>query len=488
MQKALMITQAGAERPFCNAAEALNAYAYEAFEKLNYKVEAMQLPPPGKVKRGGFHASTARREGLPAGWSMRAFGRLTRLREIEVALFCDGLQWVEPLDLFKANKKVVFFHGLSGLSLVWMRRDVDLCGNSQWTQELLRGYGGYPDWASRNMICPDIFQRTTFVKCPLPALENLNGLGVGDSLPDGIWKELERDDCVYGLDSLLEANDQIHASLIVAINMIARQHADGRRFRLIVLERKLWRIQELMRRLPSEHPLIMALNTLQMTWRDLYFPIQNWVQQSDFFRLMRQSRFFLAFNQIPESFGMMPLECVLQGCPVYTNGSGNLRFLLPHSGNGMRVEDTEGLLDGDFDEHLRVAALVYGNAIQLDRDGTSPIREDLARGQGFIPENYSPEVFFESFSAMLGRSRPALPLLHEMQLDLSPTVRQWNRSSGRMLTDYGNHFLEHPQTKELERLLGRSAADLFGHATSHEQVFISGLWKKNVLTWRPQLT
>jgi glycosyltransferase involved in cell wall biosynthesis len=478
MQKALMITHAGAERPFHSASEALNAYVREALEKLNYKLEAMKLPL----------SETGTGESLLAMWPLQAAERLKRLEEVDVAFFCETYQWMEMFEFFKASKKVVFFHSLVSMPLVWMRRDCDLCGNSQWTQDVLRSLGGYPDWASRNMLCPDVFQRSAFVKCPLPALENLNGLGVGNPLPDSIWKELEQDDCIYGLDSLAEANDQIHASLIVAINMIARQHADGRRFRLIVHEHKLSQFQELMSRLPSEHPLIMALNTLQMTWRDLCVPIPYRLQQSDFFRLMRRSRFFLAINRIPETFGMMPLECVMQGCPVYTNGSGNLRFLLPHSGNGMRVEDTEGLLDGDFDEHLRVAALIYGNAIQLDRDGTSPIREDLARGQGFIRENYSPEVFFESFSAMLGRSRPALPLLHEMQLDLSPTVRQWNRSSGRMLTDYGNHFLEHPQTKELERLLGRSAADLFGHATSHEQVFISGLWKKNVLTWRPQLT
>jgi hypothetical protein len=471
-----MVTRAGTGRPFHNASGALNAYVHETFQKLRYEVEAMQLPPP----------STGTGENFLSHWTIQVLERLTRLKEVDVAFFCDTLQWMEPLELIRARKRVVFFHGLVVWPLVWMPRDFDLCGNSQWTQDVLRSLGGYPDWASRNMLCPDVFQRATFVRCPLPALENLNGLGASSPLPDSIWKELEQDDCVYGLDSLLEANDQIHASLIVAINMIARQHADGRRFRLIVPEYKLSVLQARARKLPPEHPLIMALSALQMTWRDFYFPIPDWLQQSDFFRLMRRSRFFLSFNQIPESFGMMPLECVMQGCPVYTNGSGNLRFLLPHSGNGMRVEDTEGLLDGDFDEHLRVAALIYGNAIQLDRDGTSPIREDLARGQGFIRENYSPEVFFESFSAMLGRSRPALPLLHEMQLDLSPTVRQWNRSSGRMLTDGGNHSLEHPQTKELERLLGRSAADLFGHATSHEQAFISELWNKGILTWRPQ--
>jgi hypothetical protein len=463
MRRALMVTQ-GEER-LC---EAFNAHVQETLKNLSYTVEGLEY-------------------NFMPHWSMQTVERLKRLEDVDVAFFCETAQWMEPLDLFRARKRVVFFHGLGVWSLVWMRRDVELCGNSQWTQDVLRSLGGYPDWASRNMICPDIFQRTTFVKCPLPALENLNGLGVGNSLPDSIGKELERDDCVYGLDSLSMANDQIHASLIVAINMIARQHADGRRFRLIVPEQKLSHVLELMRRLPSEHPLIMALSTLQMTWRDVYLPLPGWAQQSDLFRLMPLSRFFLSFNRIPEPFGMMQLECVLQGCPVYTNGSGNLRFLLPHSGNGMRVEDTEGLLDGDLDEHLRVAALIYGNAIQLDRDGTSPIREDLARGQGFIRENYSRKVFLESFSAMLGRSRPAAPSPHEMQLDLSPTVRQWNRSSGRMLTDAGNHFLEHPQTKELERLLGRSAADLFGHATSHEQAFISELWEEGMLTWRPQL-
>jgi len=470
-----MVTRAGTGRPFRNASEALNAYVHETLGKLGYAVEATQLPPP----------STFAGENFLGIWSMQAFEHLTRLKEVEVAFFCDALQWAEPLELFKARKKVVFFHGLVMWPLVWMRRDVDLCGNSRWTQEMLRSLGGYPDWAGGNLLCPDIFQRTTFVKCPLPALENLDGLGVGDPLPDDIWKGLEQDDCVYGIDSLREANDQIHASLILALNVVARQHADRRRFRLIVPENKFSFLQAQAANLPPGHPLITTLSALKMTWQDLYLPIPNWVQQSDFFRMMRRARFFLAFNRIPESFAMMPLECVMQGCPVYTNGSGNMRFLLPNNGHGMHVEDTEGLLDGDFEEHLRVARVIYGNAVQLDRGGSSPIREELGRGQDFIREHYNPEVFFQSFSAMLEQPRPASPSLHEMQLELSTTVRRWNKAAGRLLADLGNHVLEPPQTKELEGLLGRTAADLFAHASSHEQAFISELWNKGVLTWRP---
>jgi hypothetical protein len=237
--------------------------------------------------------------------------------------------------------------------------------------------------------------------------------------------------------------------------------------------------------LPPAHPLATSLVTLNLSLSDLYLPTPNWVKQSEFFCLMRRARFFLAFNRIPESFGLMPLECVMQGCPVYTNGSGNLRFLLPKS-HGIHIEDSQGLNYGNSQQQLRLAQLVYRNVVQLERSGPSTIRDELSRGQEFIREHYSREKFFRSFASVLDRQRTALPSHHDLGLSLNATVRQWNAGSGCMLTDFGNHSMELEHTKTLERLLGRNAADLFEHATSREQSFISELWQKGLLTWQIQ--
>ena len=62
----------------------------------------------------------------------------------------------------------------------------------------------------------------------------------------------------------------------------------------------------------------------------------------------------LAYNTFPEPFGFYVLESVHNGTPVYTNGAGNNRFLLP-PGHGIVVQET-GEMAGTFENPPAPAA------------------------------------------------------------------------------------------------------------------------------------
>lgn len=53
---------------------------------------------------------------------------------------------------------------------------------------------------------------------------------------------------------------------------------------------------------------------------------------------------WVGVQPVPEPFGFYVLESVHQGCPVYTNGVGNNRFLLPPE-HGINVYETFDMVE-----------------------------------------------------------------------------------------------------------------------------------------------
>jgi len=466
MNKAVMLVNATPGYPFQGASAALNTYLLEALRR-HYSVRVVSVQS----------------SYVP----LNALDMLERIKDAgpaDLAVYCDLSHWIDLVHVVAAKRTIVFFHGLVGTPLVWMTRRFDaLCCNSQWTTDVLRSLAGYPLWHCARVLCPDIFDRSYRVRCPLPALGHPNGAISGDPLPDEFYGRLARDSSAAVLGSFWEADDQMHGQLIVAINAVAQEHGDRRRFRLLVLPGKLEQLERWLRSGGRQPELLCSrLQSLQLSLADVITTLPTVrVKQADLFRLMRICRFALMFNKVPESFGLMPLECVLNDCAVHTNGSGNIRHLLPPS-HGILVHDVPPR-EPSADWALSVARAIYTHSMSESAEGLSEGRAELTRGRAYIHSTYTSDAFDEDIERIVhqcGRSRTVAAA--ELRLARGPLVRRWDAGDTDILCDTGIVKLTTRQEARVRHLLGASAATLFA-AAPDDQALVSGMWRKGLLTW-----
>lgn len=462
-----MIVSATPGYPFQGASAALNTYFAEYLRRSNYSVRIV-----------GVQSTYVPLNALETLEGIKAAG------PVDLAVYCDLSHWLESVNVVNAKRTVVFFHGLVGTPLVWMMKHFDaLCCNSQWTMDVLRSLAGYPLWDKRQLLCPDIYQRSYRIRCPLPALVYPEGAIAGEALPDEFYERLEEGSSVIGLDSFWEADNQTHCHLIVAINMVARQYGDGRLFRLVVPPGKLEQIERWLRSGgPQLEKLRARLRTLELSLSDIFAPLPTArVRQADLFRLMRMSRFALMFNKIPESFGMMPLECVLNACAVHTNGSGNIRHLLPPS-HGIVIHDRHPRLES-ADWALETARSIYMHTLDESAAARSERLAELNRGHNYIRRTYTVDAFETDLEDLLERcGASANVAVPELRLAKGPLVRRWDFGDTDIVCDTGLVRLTKHQEERGSELLGSSATKLFCSAAD-DQALVSHLWKRGLLTW-----
>ena len=196
MKTAVMLVHAKPGYPFQGASAALNTYFAEYLRRSGYSVRVI-----------GVQSTYVPLNALGILDDIKAAG------PVDLAVYCDLSHWLEPVNVVTAKRTIVFFHGLVGTPLVWMTRRFDaLCCNSRWTMDVVRSLAGYPLWDDKQLLSPDIYQRSFHIRCPLPALGHPDGAIAGETLPDEFYARLERDSGVVGLDSFWEANDQTHST------------------------------------------------------------------------------------------------------------------------------------------------------------------------------------------------------------------------------------------------------------------------------------
>ena len=170
-----------------------------------------------------------------------------------------------------------------------------------------------------------------------------------------------------------------------------------------------------------------------------------WLANRELVSLMRRCDFALLYDRFPEPFGLYPLESVLQGTPVYTNGAGNLRHLLP-PGCGIRVEDHD-----DFHG--------IGRRILWDVLSGSG-RRACVRGARLIRAKYGQKAYFRGFSSFVERVTGARPTVGvdpaSLRISLGPLVRAYDPRSGRCRSDYRHLELDRSQRELLRQTLGRT--------------------------------
>jgi hypothetical protein len=435
-----------------------------------------------------------------AGWSIRPFSPhpLPQAREPMIPLALASAHALEsgapPADFALhddagvllrtpsrrwARRNLVLYHGLAYGAGAWMGNpDIDLhCANSPYLARVIRSMLAFPDWSARRCLDPRAFDAVTDVTLPLPCLledkQEQGSFAIGAELPAPVARLLDSG-AVLGHAVQPRKQDLLAtASILYWLNQAARERgADP--IKLMISSSSLEGIQR--------QQLDATLAPAGYRCDDLFVPVPP-LRQEALFRLMRGSRFCLAYNRFPEPFGFYVLESVFHGCPVYTNGIGNNRFLLP-PGHGIVVDETLAMNGATVDAraYRHVAARIY-------EDLASPARtsQECARGTAFMRSRWSRAAFGRSLEAALTLAdscSPGMRPFEELVVSLGPLVRHFDPSSGRCLNDYADTVLDAEERTAVAHTLGRRCADLDAEEM-HSLEKRSGLFRRGLLTLVP---
>lgn len=466
-----------AEPPFRGSGAIANAYVNETLRELGYEVH-------------GHYGSPARDMTVADYLPLAVADRVRRIQsapEAALSVYCDMGLTLYPLRRRPGHRNVVLFHGLAGLPGHWVGNpDIDSywC-NSSYSRGVLRSILAMPDWGRRRLLDPRAFRVASNVTLPLPCVEAPEGILADGSpeLPAHVREAIDSGDllghCIMSEKLELWAG----YSILVFLNELAIENGFGKRVRLFVGEPLYAQLQASLQQPPAQLPRLLqplgrALEHLGITLDDLFIPVPM-VVQSALFEIVRSCHFGLLYNWMPESFGFYPLESVFLGCPVYTNGIGNLRHLLPE-GHGIRTLEVEGMAFGDLFSYRQAAQAIYRDVVE-EPERT---REECRLGADYIRSHYNREAMRRDIAARLDEMEGAggeETGLDALSIRLSPVVRSWNPATRRLISDLGHRILSEDDTARVRDLLGRPCAEVGQGETPERIAQLDRLFAEGVL-------
>jgi hypothetical protein len=453
MKSARVILNDPAEPPFRGSPSVINAALNDTLRDLGYELSCL------------YGRRVWREPGtfLPLEEAQQAV-RLRNDPPFDLEVRCNVSAAQYPLVRRGTQKNVLFFHALVGNPGWWLGNDMvdGYWCNSDYLARVVAALLATPDWQRGALLDPRAFAVAGRVTLPVPLLERPEGVLMDgpEALPRVAEEALAGDDvlghCVAG-----KLDEKAVYATMLALNMMAAQGGIGRRFRLFV-ERFLYDGMQAAlsddagERAAEFAPLKAALGALRMTIDDILIPVPR-LAQSALFRLMRRCRFGLFYHWFPEPFGLHPLESVCLGCPIYTNGAGNLRFLLPE-GHGIEVLESEGMATGNPAAYRAVAERIFRDAVL----SPAAAAEGCRRGAEFVARTYNRDAMRRDVEARLAAlAQPPAELgLDDTRVALGPLVRSWNPQSRRVVSDYRGAELSPEQAAALEEVVGRSGGEV----------------------------
>ena len=437
---------------------------------------------PSALKRLGWDiGAVAQPVAVGMEEAMLPFGRAAALSwhrgqgVAEVALYDDAGTAAAVPSRQWAKRNVVLYHGLVHGTGAWISNpEIDLhCANSPYLARVLQALFGFPDWLNRRCLNSRGLARVTDIRLPLPCVAAPDGspdLG-GMELPAIVQRQLDGNlICGHALQPRKQ-DWTATLSILYCLNELARKHGSPA-IKLLIPDTSLD---------PSRRAAYDAfLGQSGYSCADFFIPVPV-LNQRALFRVMRACRFGLAYNIFPEPFGFYLLESVYNGCPAYTNGVGNNRFLLPPE-HGIEVHEypaMAGSADGapEVSVFMDVARNIYANLTNPSRS-----RHRCRRGKEIIEQSWSNASFEASLAAALDRleSTHQEPSFDELVVGYSPLVRSLDRRSGQSLNDYGNAVLSAAQISQVGDLLGRRCGDLDGAKMARLEMQ-HGLFRRGIL-------
>jgi hypothetical protein len=397
----------------------------------------------------------------------------------QFAIYDDaGLHFQRPSREI-ANHNIVFMHGAANAASVWLdpTAAIDLfCTGSDYFARVVHTLSTTPTLEPQ-LREPTFWGKSHPIRLPL-IYDNAS-----PAQPDTPPPELRR---AYQSNAILghciqprKMDLRATTAILVLLNMLHAQHGDGRRIQLVVHQEDFHALRSSLTaradRLAQSTELQLALQRLHLRLEDLFVPVP-WLSQATLFGLMTRSRFGLAFMSVPESFGFYALESILCGCPLYTNGIGNLRHLLPPE-HGIEVLETPGMAFGELGEFAQVAAKIH-DELQAARPA------DCARGQQYIRQQHTLENFEADLRAALDRAgRQLTPApLAERQVETGPFVRTFDEPHRRLVSDYRSRILSAAEADVLAQAPGQRLGSLLATLDRPQRRLLQRLFVEGTLS------
>lgn len=449
--------------PYQGSVGFVNSAVAPILARRGWDATAFRPPPPGHTEEALLPFGLAGLLARPGG---RSVADVALHDETGTAIRTPSRQW--------ARQNMVLYHGLAYGAGAWMANPaIDLhCGNSPWLARVLRALLAFPDWQRRRCLDPRAFDIVTDVRLPVPCVAHPEGdpdLAHGMNVPPALRSLLDGP-VLFGHALQPRKQDWMATlSILYGLNELARAHGTPR-IKLLVADASLD---------PERRRILDSLLAPGGHRCDDFFVAVPHLNQRALFRVMRACRFGLAYNRFPEPFGFYVLESVHNGCPVYTNGAGNNRFVLPPE-HGIVVHETAAMANSSTAEAYRAVA----ERIHADLARPDEVRARCRRGAAVIDRTWSPAAFEDSLVEALDRLErplPPEPAFDALEVVLSPLVRSLDLASGRSLNDYASGVLDPASTALVRQLLGKRCGDLASGEMERIEA-AHGLFRRGILT------
>ena len=398
-------------------------------------------------------------------------------RKPSIRIFTErGLDFFQPTSDPKI-KNIVFFHGMAFNPSAFLQNTSinAFCANSKYLMNSLLALLLYPnDFLEYNFTDrgSPIVTHLPLVATGLNFPKGYPNAGAGIDIPDKLLKLITQDRFYLGHALRPNKIDPFSfAAILYHLNQIASKRRKGKHFRVVVFEEDFKSIAIATKEMPgnidpSEH----------------FIPIPL-LKNTELIRLMKKSSFSLCYDLFPEPFGLYPLESVFSNSPVFTNGAGNLRTLLP-TGSGITVLETSemyfGPVEKKFNAFKCVAELIFEEVT------TGRAKKSCKSGQLYMKREYSNANFSVRMKALLKTvENPNLIKklsLPDLRFKLAPWVRNREKSTGRIISDYVHTELSNDWNELFDLVLSKRPSDLCKKTRRKIEEPMSQLFRRGILT------
>jgi hypothetical protein len=465
--KIQLIVDVLGEVPFRGSGALTSKYMQQALERAGMRTEHVCVP----------QRKTSPQKVIPlVEASLVANLRADRFTDLRV--FRDRtLRDIGP-DSLSTGRNAIFFDGLAYGPQVYLQsgRISGYCANSPYIMQTLLGMLLFPRDAELGVAVSDWNAiRPVIGHVPLvaPCLEYPDGYpSTGDRLTPAHKRMLSEKGTLIGHSLRLGKADAFSfAAIVFHLDRLCRD--SGYKAARVFVDDMTYRGIE------AVQPLVPAQFRAER-----YFEPVPAIQNAELYWLIRHCQFGLCYDWFPEPFGFYPLDSVFCGVPVFTNGVGNLRFLLPRN-HGINVFDPVGLQFGNPDARFAAAESVARRILESIVSGVD--RLACHAGAEFIRQNYCMEQFSRRIvkfvEACLDPETAPAADTSMLTLALSPLVRRWCAAEGFVISDYKPLQLSPERRDLLNAALGRRVRDLATELDRESRSAIQELYGEGVVTF-----
>jgi hypothetical protein len=411
-----------------NVFKSLNYSVEEIHVPLSDKTSEINLPEPKKENKPGFHFffeelfsrcsqnSEFYRHPNIALFLLRYFSEMKKYEKADALFFCSKYL----MDCYQAE---ALFGGYK----------IPYLADTTLALPIIEFPDGYPSYGERispkalNQLCRESY--------------------VGHALRP------RKMDCFATLSLLYGLNRTAKKRKSKPFNLIIPE-VDFPRFKLAI------------------EPMEIPRNTL-----DYLIPVEH-LDNSSMVTVMKKSDFSFCYDEIVEGFGYYPNESIYCGSPVFTNGSGNVRNVVP-ANHGLFIAETLTMYFGTpknrIDAYVRISEKIFDQIISGNAKNT------CALGKKYIETNYSRKAFTERLKFHIEKvlklkkeKKNVQKTIFSGKFQISPYLRLADWTRGQFVTDMGN-FENKKQFQEWKKLLSTNKSK---NSRSNKRLDVRVLFQK----------